>query len=89
MDDKALSAIQLSLSDDVLQQVLSERTFAALWAKLEELYLTKSLANRLVLKQRLYGLRMVEGFSLKSHTSEFISIINDLKNLDVIVDSED
>jgi len=89
MDDKALTAIQLNLSNDVLQEVLSEKTSADLWVKLEELYLTKSLANRLVLKQRLFSLRMSEGTSIKAHISEFISLVNDLKNVDVKVEEED
>ncbi|MBA0670968.1 hypothetical protein Goklo_025369, partial [Gossypium klotzschianum] len=36
------------------KEVLMEKTSSALWKMLETLYLTKSLANRLVLKQRLF-----------------------------------
>ena len=50
--------------------------------------MTKSLANPLLLKQRLHGLRMLESSSLKSHINGFISIINDLKNLDVVIESK-
>ncbi|KAF7834627.1 Retrovirus-related Pol polyprotein from transposon TNT 1-94 [Senna tora] len=82
LDEKALTAVQLCLSNDVLQEVISEKTTAGLWNKLEELYLTKFLANRLILKQRLYTLRMAEGTSIKSHISEFSSIITDLSKLD-------
>ena len=45
MLDKAHSAIILSLGDKVLREVSKERTAAALWSKLESLYMTKSLAN--------------------------------------------
>ncbi|MFQ6622324.1 hypothetical protein Gotur_002575 [Gossypium turneri] len=43
----------------------------------------KSLANRLVLKQRLYMFRMVEGESIRTHISDFVTLLNDLKNLEV------
>ncbi|MBA0824957.1 hypothetical protein Goarm_021589, partial [Gossypium armourianum] len=48
LDEKALSAIQLYLTNTVFQKVL------------ETLYATKSLANCLVLKQRLFTFRMNE-----------------------------
>ena len=50
LDEKALSAIQLCLANTVLQEVLMEKTLSSLWKRLETLYVTKSLANRLVLK---------------------------------------
>ena len=34
IDEKARSAIQLSLANDVLQEVISERTTKALWEKM-------------------------------------------------------
>ncbi|KAG8499655.1 hypothetical protein CXB51_006102 [Gossypium anomalum] len=48
-----------------------------------------SLANRLVLKQRLFTLRMNEGELLKDHISQFITLLNDLKNVEVHIDDED
>lgn len=50
VDDKALSAIQLGLSFDVLREVMHAKSAAELWNKLKELYMTKSLANKLHLK---------------------------------------
>ena len=89
LDDKALTAIQLCLTDAVLKEVLGETTAAGLWLKLESLYMTKSLTNRLILKERLYTLRMTEGTSIKTHISEFSSIIVDLQNLEVKIEDED
>jgi hypothetical protein len=57
--------------------------------KLEELYMTKSLANKLHLKQRLYTIRMAGGTSIQSHLNEFNSICVDLESLDVNIDDED
>ncbi|MBA0819186.1 hypothetical protein Gohar_022401, partial [Gossypium harknessii] len=40
---------QLCLANMVLQEVLMKKTPSTLWKRLETLYATKSLANRLVL----------------------------------------
>ncbi|KAL5833031.1 hypothetical protein ACOSQ3_016705 [Xanthoceras sorbifolium] len=56
--EKAHSAILLSLRDEILREVSEEDTAAKLWLKLESLYMTKSLTNRLYLKKRLYTLQM-------------------------------
>ena len=52
--EKAHSAIILSLGDKVLRQVSKEKSAVEVWAKLESLYMTKSLVNRLYLKHALY-----------------------------------
>jgi hypothetical protein len=89
IDERALSAIQLSLSFDVLREVMHENSTATLWKKLEELYMTKSLTNKLRLKERLYTIRISEGTSMQSHLNEFNSIIVDIESLDVKIDDED
>ncbi|KAG8474630.1 hypothetical protein CXB51_031256 [Gossypium anomalum] len=89
LEKKALSAIQLCLTNTVLQEVLMEKTSSALWKRLETLYATKSLANRLVLKQRLFTFRMNEGELLRDHISQFINLLNDLKNVKVHINDED
>ncbi|KAG8491520.1 hypothetical protein CXB51_014863 [Gossypium anomalum] len=89
LDEKALPAIQLCLANTVLQEVLMEKTSSALWKRLETLYATKSLANHLVLKQSLFTFRMNEGELLRDHISQFITLLNDLKNVEVHIDDED
>ncbi|MFQ6664994.1 hypothetical protein Gotur_031899 [Gossypium turneri] len=89
LDEKALSAIQLCLTNTVLQEVLMENTSSALWKRLETLYAAKSLANHLVLKQRLFTFRMNEGELLRDQISQFITLLNDLKNVEVRIDVED
>jgi hypothetical protein len=88
-DEKALSALQLSLSHDVLREIMNAKSAAELWKKLEELYMTKSLANKLRLKERLYIIRMAEDTSIESHLNEFNSICVDLERMDVKIDDED
>ncbi|MFQ6620309.1 hypothetical protein Gotur_000837 [Gossypium turneri] len=50
---------------------------------------TKSLANRLVLKHRLYTFYMNESKHLKGYISQFFTLLNDLKNIEVQIDDED
>ena len=52
-------------------------------------YLKKSLENRLILKQRLFFLRIHEGTPIKSHIVEFFSIINDLDKIEVKIKDKD
>ncbi|MFQ6668987.1 hypothetical protein Gotur_034416 [Gossypium turneri] len=67
----------------ILQELLMEKTSFAVWKRLETLYATKSLANHLVLKQHLFMFRMNKGELLKDHISQFITLLNDLKNVEV------
>ncbi|KAD3641560.1 hypothetical protein E3N88_30784 [Mikania micrantha] len=87
--EKAHSAIILSLGDRVLREVSKETTAASVWTKLESLYMTKSLANRLYLKKRLYTFQMTNGKSLEDHTDEFNKLILDLENIEVELEEED
>ena len=89
LDEKALSSIQLCLSKEVLREVVNETTVAGLWLKLETLYMTKNLANKLRLKEHVYTIRMVEGTPIQSHLDEFNSIFLDMENIDVRIDDED
>jgi sRNA-binding regulator protein Hfq len=72
-----------------MREVMHEKSTATLWKKLEELYMTKSLTNKLRLKERLYTIHMSEGTSMQSHLNEFNSIIVDLESFDVKIDGED
>lgn len=67
LDEKALSAIQLCLAAHVLLEVLEKATMADLWLGLETLYMTKSLANKIHLKERLYTFSMAEGTPIQHH----------------------
>jgi len=89
IDGTTLFTIQLYLSPEVLREVINEKTTTGIWSKLESLYMTKSLANKLRLKERIFTLRMSEGTPIQYLLDEFNSIIIDLENLDVKIDDED
>ena len=69
--------------------MLKETSTAAIWLKLEQLLMTKSLWNKLHLKQRLFYLKMAEGSSLSSHLSTFKELVCNLENLDVKYEDND
>jgi hypothetical protein len=87
--EKARSAIILCLGDKALTEVARERTATAMWIKLESLYMTKSLAHRLCLKQQLYSFKMTETRSIVEQLVEFNKIIDALENIEVSLEDED
>ena len=89
MEKKAHSTILLSLDDHIITEVADQVTAVELWLKLESLYMTKSLTNKLLLKQRLFSLRMQSGTPLREHLEKLNSILLDLRNLNVKINDED
>ncbi|KAJ4729013.1 Retrovirus-related Pol polyprotein from transposon TNT 1-94 [Melia azedarach] len=89
LEEKAHSTIMLCLADDIITEVAEEETVQGLWVKLEGLYMTKSLTNKLLLKQRLFSLRMQEGMPLRDHLDQLNTILLELRNIDVKVEDED
>uniref|UniRef100_A0A803PQN8 Retrovirus-related Pol polyprotein from transposon TNT 1-94 n=1 Tax=Cannabis sativa TaxID=3483 RepID=A0A803PQN8_CANSA len=87
--EKAHSALILSLGDKDLREVSKETTTAGLWKKLESLYMTKSLVNRLFLKKKLNSFKMQPGKSVEDRMDDFNKIILDLENCDIKIESED
>jgi len=51
MDLNAASTIQLCLAEEIMYDVMDEETTTGLWSRLETLYMTKSLSNKLYLKK--------------------------------------
>ncbi|KAH9745502.1 hypothetical protein KPL70_004095 [Citrus sinensis] len=91
IDKKARSTIILSLGDSVIREFAKEKTVADLWAKLEKIYMTKSLANRSTLsldevkaalntrglQENSGNMMHAEGLSVKGH---FKKDCQELKN---------
>ena len=89
MDMKAVSSSRMCLADNVIFNVRGEKTASGLWAKLESLYQSKSLLNRILLKKRLYSLKMKEGAKVSEHLNTFNDILSQLESIGVKMDDED
>ncbi|GKB48309.1 hypothetical protein Tco_0899062 [Tanacetum coccineum] len=86
---KAYSTLILCLRDRVLREVTKETSAAGIWTKLTSLYMTKSLANGLYLKKKLYTYYMSPCTKLGDHIDEFNKLILDLANIDIEIEDED
>nr|GEV33800.1 retrovirus-related Pol polyprotein from transposon TNT 1-94 [Tanacetum cinerariifolium] len=89
IDKVAGGAVILCLSNKVLREVTGKMTAAGVWSKLETLYMTKSLANKLYLKKKLYTFCMPFGRNISEHIDEFNKIVLDLANIEVKFEDED
>jgi len=58
LDLKAASTIQFYLANEIMYNMIDEEMATGLWSRLETLYITKSLSNKMYLKKKLYGLRI-------------------------------
>jgi hypothetical protein len=88
-DRKALSLIQLHLSNDILQEVLQEKSAAELWLKLESICMSKDLTSKMHMKMKLFSHKLQEGGSVLNHISVFKEIVADLVSMEVQFDDED
>nr|GEV29394.1 retrovirus-related Pol polyprotein from transposon TNT 1-94 [Tanacetum cinerariifolium] len=86
---KAFSALILCLVDRVLREITKETTATGIWKKLDTLYMTKSLANRLYLKKKLYTFQMHQSKSQSKHIDEFHKLVGDLAAIDIAILDED
>ncbi|WVZ62982.1 hypothetical protein U9M48_012667 [Paspalum notatum var. saurae] len=88
-DRKALSQIHLHLSNNILQEVLQEKTAAALWFKLESICMSKDLTSKMHLKMKLFLHKLQEGGSVPNHLTVFKEIVSDLQAMEVKYEDED
>lgn len=57
--------------------------------RLEELYLTKSLQDRIYLKSKLFGYKMNDTKSIRDNVDDFNRLLLDLENIGIKIDDED
>jgi hypothetical protein len=88
-DRKAFSLIQLHLSNNILQEVLAEKSAAALWLKLESICMSKDLTSKMHVKMKLFSHKLQEGASMMNHLSIFREIVSDLLSMEVKYDDDD
>ncbi|KAL8462441.1 hypothetical protein ACS0TY_032644 [Phlomoides rotata] len=89
INEKAHSAIILCLGNKPLREVSKEKTAIDVWRKLESLYQTKSVSNKLYVKQKLLDFRMSEDKDLDEQLDTFNRYIDDLEDLDVKLEDDD
>ncbi|KAF6147308.1 hypothetical protein GIB67_009791 [Kingdonia uniflora] len=88
LDSWAVSRVRLCFAKNVLANVAGGKTGKGLWKKLESLYQTKSLSNRLYLKERHHTLKMNEGTSVCDHLGSLNEIVSELESIGVKVEDE-
>ena len=88
-DGKAHLLIVFSLSDEVFYEVSQEQTTFGSWLKMDKLFMTKSICNKLIMKKLLLGLQMREGTLLKEHLGELNFVLMELCDIDVKIEDED
>lgn len=86
---KARSTIILSVENHILRKIVKEKTAAGMLRILDNLFMAKSLPNRIYLKQRLYSYKMSESISIEENVNDFFKLISDLENVKVSVPEED
>ncbi|GJW77856.1 retrovirus-related pol polyprotein from transposon TNT 1-94 [Tanacetum coccineum] len=86
---KADSVLLLCLDNKGLREVNKDDSATGVLLKLETLYMTKSLANKLYLKKKLFTFYMHSSKKLSGHIDEFNKLIGDLANIDVDIDDKD
>lgn len=79
-DEIAYTSIILRLSDQVLRNVGKLDNTKALWEKLEELYLVKSLLNKLFILERFFSFKIDQSRDLDDNLDIFNELVKDITN---------
>lgn len=86
---QARSAIIMNLADNVLRQVIGEKTALGIWNRLNQLYMAKSTATKIFLKGKFYGFKMNATISLEQNLDDLNKIVLSLTNMGEIIKEED
>lgn len=89
LEKKVVKCIRLTLHNDVLFNVMEIESTPELRAKLEIIYMSWSLTNKLFFKKWLYSLKMMKGSRLLEHLNEFNRIVTQLLSLEIKLEEED
>ncbi|CAL2231882.1 unnamed protein product [Prunus armeniaca] len=89
LESWCISTIRHYIVDNVINNFMDEDSALALWDKLGQLYIAKSLTNKLHMKRQLYKLKMEGGWNLIDHMSMFNRCMYQLQKIDVKIEEED
>ena len=68
---------------------MNETSTKLIWEILASKYLTKSVENCLHLKRRIYHFQLKGEISISDHINNYMKLLADLTNLDVVIEDED
>ena len=71
MELNAYGTLILNLSDNIIRQVLEEETTHKVWMKLENLYASKDLPNKMYLREKNFTYKMDPSKTLSENLDEF------------------
>lgn len=80
-DDQAFTIIILNIKDSQIPYFQDTTTTKEAWTALKEVHQRIGMNGRMVLMQRLWGLRMVEGDDMAQHLNLFRELANQLRSL--------
>ena len=80
-DDQAFTIITLNIKDSQIPYIQDATTTKEAWTALKEVHQGIGMNGRLVLMQRLWGLRMSEGEDMAQHLNLFRELANQLRSL--------
>ena len=88
-DVRVKNLLSTCLCDTILRKIMHEPTALGMWKALEQDYQTKSLPNRIYLKQSFASFKMEEWKSIEENLDTFLKLIADLASLKIVVSDED
>ena len=71
MELNSYRTLILNLSDNIIRQILEEETTHKVWKKLESLFATKDLPNKMYLKEKKFTYKMDSSKTLTENFDEF------------------
>lgn len=87
-DTRVKNLIGTCLSDMILRKVMNEPTALGMWKALKRDYQTKTLPNRIYLKQQFASFKMEESKSIEENMDCFLKLIADLSSLNNVSDED-
>jgi len=89
MNKTMCGIIRSCLTQDIKYHVMIEISIKKIWEILEIQYLIKGMENQLHLKRNLYRFQMKKGIPIGEHMINYMKLLVDLANLDVVIKDGD
>ena len=88
LNRKTVGYIRQWICDNVYHNLSQEKTAHSLWKKLEKLYETKNLDNKVFLMKKLMNLKYVDRNLVSDHLNDFQNISNQLASMNISLEDE-